>query len=218
VNQKRKRKRKKERRYSRPDPEERNAVTPTDVKQYIFCPLITYYRRVLKLKPLVESQQEQSKEEHEKIRKLDERRLIPLKIKEFRGSKVVSDLFLHSKRRNACGNLDLLLITPWGELIPVDYKFSQSNSGRAWIDHKYQLCFYALLIEENFEKAVRRGVICYVPEERVVVINITLRLKRKVREIIDKILEMDEKQEPPATRKNPEKCSGGCGYKWVCFG
>jgi CRISPR-associated exonuclease Cas4 len=212
------RKRKEGQRYSRYDPEELFAVTPTDVKQYIFCPLITYYRRVLRLKPLMNSQQEQSKQEHERIRKLEERRLIPLKIKEFRGSKVVSNLFLQSKKVNARGKLDLLIITPWGEFIPVDYKFSRSEGGRAWIDHKYQICFYALLLEENFERVVRRGLVCYMPERRVVVINITSRLKRKVKEIIEKILEMDVEQEPPTVRRNSEKCSGGCGYKWVCYG
>ena len=213
-----KRKKKRGQRSSRFDPEERGAITPTDVKQYIFCPLIPYYRRVLKLKPLMNSQQEESIEEHERIRKVEERRLIPLKIKEFRGSKVVSNLFLKSKEMNACGKLDLLLITPWGEFIPIDYKFSRSNMGRAWIDHKFQICFYALLIEENFGKVVRRGILCYMPEEAVVVVNITLRLKRRVREIIEKIVEMDIKQEPPRTRRNPDKCSGGCGYGWVCHG
>jgi len=214
----RRRKRKKGQRYSRSDPEELAAVTPTDVKQYIFCPLIPYYRRVLKVKALMNSQQEHSREEHEKVRKLEERRIIPLRIKEFRGSKVVSNLFLQSKKINACGRLDLLIITPWGEFIPVDYKFSRSDRGRAWIDHKYQICFYALLVEENLERVVRRGLVCYVPEEKVVVVNITSRLKKRVKEIIEKILEMDMEQEPPAVRRNSDKCSGGCGYKWVCFG
>lgn len=214
---KRKRKRVGERRSSR-DPETGRAVSPTDIKQYVFCPLIPYYRRVLGLKPLLDSQQEESREEHEKVGKLDERRIIPLKIKEFKGSRVVRNLDLFSRKINAHGVLDLLLITPWGELIPVDYKFSKSDKGKAWIDHKYQLAFYAILVEEKFGKVVKRGIICYLPEQRAVEVRITSRMKTRVKQIIRKIIEMDEKQEPPHTRRNPDKCSGGCGYAWVCQG
>jgi len=207
-----------ERPFSRHDPESIRAVTPTDIKQYVYCPLIPYFERVLRVRPLLDSQQEQSKEDHERIGMLEERRLIPLRIEKFRGSRVLRNLNLQDEELHACGRLDLLLITPWGELIPVDYKFSRSNNGRAWMHHKYQLTLYAILVERRFNKVVRRGILCYVPEERVLEVRITSRLKSRVKQIIMKIIEMEVSQNPPRTWRSIDKCPGGCGYSWICIG
>ena len=193
-------------------------VTPTDVKQYLFCPLIPYYRRVLGLQPVVDSQQEESIEEHERLRAKDERRLRPLRDERLRGFKPVECPPLYSERLNAYGELDLLLESPDGELVPVDYKFGRSNRGRAWPDHRAQMVLYAILVEDATGRFVRRGFVYYALEERAVEVRVTGRARRWVEDIVSKIHEMDESQIPPRTWRNPERCSGGCGYLWVCRG
>ncbi|MDK2465052.1 MAG: CRISPR-associated protein Cas4 [Candidatus Korarchaeota archaeon] len=193
-------------------------VTPTDVKQYLFCPLISYYRRVLGLKPVMDSQQEASREEHEKMRKKEKRRLRPLKDERLRGFRPVDCPPLYSERLNAGGELDLLLESRDGELVPVDYKFGRSNGGRAWPDHRAQMVLYAILVEDVTGRVVRRGFVYYAPEERAVEVRVTGRARRWVEGIVRRIHEMDESQIPPETWRDPERCSGGCGYGWVCRG
>ncbi len=187
------------------DPSER-PITPTDVKQYVYCPLVVYYSRVLKLKPVLDSQQEASREKHSRIRRP------PPGIE----GKVLSCPPLYSERLNAYGEPDLLL-RQGNELIPVDYKFSRSMKGSAWPDHKYQLALYALLVEEAFSTVVKRGLIYYVGDA-LVEVRITRRVKEYVKRIIKEIREMERTGIPPKVRRDPEKCSGGCGYSWACKG
>jgi len=200
------RKRRRESRFFRYfDPSER-PITPTDVKQYIFCPLVVYYSRALKLKPVMDSQQEESRERHRRIRGP------PPGVK----GEVLRCPPLYCERLNIYGELDLLLKSG-DELIPIDYKFSKSMKGKAWPDHKYQLALYAILVEEAFSTVVRRGLIYYVGET-LVEVRITRSMKEYVKRIIKEIREIERSGSPPRVRKDPERCSGGCGYGWVCKG
>lgn len=196
----------------------RRPITPTDVKQYLFCPLIPYHRRVLGLRPVMDSQQEASREEHEKLRRREGRRIRPLRDERLRGFRPVDCPPLYSERLNVYGELDLLLESPDGELVPVDYKFGRSMGGRAWPDHRAQMALYAMLVEDVLGGTVRRGFVHYVEEGLAVEVAVTGPLRRWVMSVLERIREMDESQEPPRTWRDPERCTGGCGYRWVCVG
>jgi CRISPR-associated exonuclease Cas4 len=103
-----------------------------------------------------------------------------------------------------------------GEYIPVEYKNMESNKGKAWMDHKYQLTAYALLIEESYETVVKRGFINYMPEERVIGLEITPTMKRHVERILGHIRGMESGEELPPRRVSGRRCTGGCGYTWIC--
>lgn len=122
---------------------------------------------------------------------------------------------LTSKKLKLQGVLDCV-IRSGGEYIPVDYKNMESNKGKPWIDHKYQLVAYALLLEENYNTVVKRGYINYIPEKLAIKIDITPTLKTHIKRIITQIEETIKKEKPPPIRVAKEKCTGGCGYKWVC--
>ncbi len=193
-------------------------ITPTDVKQYVYCPLITYYHRVLGLEPILDYQQQESKELHEELRSKVPRRKYPLKDRKLKDYKPVKRGLLYSKRLNILGRPDLILESPDGELAPVDFKYMGSRKGKAWPDHRAQIGLYALLIEDNFRKTVYRGFVYYIPEELAVEVRITPQLRKWVISIVEKIREMDIEQKPPEAWRNPENCSGGCGYLHVCRG
>ena len=196
----------------------REPVTPTDVKQYIFCPLIPYYQRVLGLKPVLDFQQSESKEMHEELRRKVGRREYPIRDRRLVNAEVLDVGLLYSERLNALGRPDMVLKIGDGELTPVDFKLMKSNKGRAWDDHVAQLGLYALLVEESLDTTVYRGFIYYVPEERAVEVRITPQLRKWVEDIVRRIREIDETQNPPETWRDPEKCSGGCGYRYICIG
>ncbi len=181
----------------------------------MFCPLITYYNRVLGLSPVMDFQQQESKELHEELREKMKKRKFPLKDKRLSGFKPMDAHLMYSERLNVLGRPDLLLKSE-GEVIPVDFKFMRSRRGKAWPDHRAQIGLYALLIEDVYDTVVRRGFIYYALEERAVEVKVTPPLRRWVLSILREIREMDESQEPPKTWRNPESCSGGCGYRHVC--
>jgi CRISPR/Cas system-associated exonuclease Cas4 (RecB family) len=51
------------------------------------------------------------------------------------------------------------------EYILVDYKNMESNKGKPWTDHKYQLVAMTLLIDEAYNTLVKHGYVDYAPEK-----------------------------------------------------
>jgi len=191
-------------------------LTATDVKHYLYCPRIVYFERVLHAEPQFESQQEASRDLHERFEELDERRKGALFYDaELDGAEKAFRVSLSSCRLRISGTVDCL-IKMEREYIPVDYKNMASNRGRVWSDHKYQLVAYALMIDEGLDTLVRRGYVNYVPEKCVVRVDITPMMKSYVRRIVGHMWRMIEEGSLPPIRVSRAKCSGGCGYKWIC--
>ncbi|MEX0569303.1 MAG: CRISPR-associated protein Cas4 [Candidatus Njordarchaeota archaeon] len=193
-----------------------NYVTLTDIKNWIYCPKIVYYNRVLRVKPLVGAVQEAGKRIHkEEIARIMrrkgigkwERKIYILKEKEVE---------LYSQRLRLRGIVDLIVMNEYGEIFPVEIKYMRSNKGRIWLDHRFQLIAQAMLIEENYNRPVKRAYIYYCVEQKVLKTRITKKDKELLEEIIRKILDIIESEEEPKTRVPKSRCTGGCGYAWIC--
>ena len=194
-------------------------VSVTDVKHYLYCPRIVYFERVLHATPQLGSQQEVSSELHEEYVKKELRRKDAIYYSaEFVGAEKLLFVSLSSSSLGLRGALDCIIRTEKGEYIPVDYKNMQSDKGRIWMDHKYQLVAYALLIEENFETQVKRGFVSYLPEKLIVELKITPTMKTHVKRIIGHIKRMVREERLPPIRVAKHKCTGGCGHKQICQG
>ncbi|MEM3589724.1 MAG: CRISPR-associated protein Cas4 [Candidatus Bathyarchaeia archaeon] len=197
---------------------EESYVSATDIKHYIYCPRIIYFEKVLRVKPVLGSQQEESREEHmEYVRRELRRRDAVYYSPEFIDADKLLFVSLSSDKLGLRGCIDCIIKTAKGEYIPVDYKNMESNKGGIWMDHKYQLTAYALLIEENYGTVVKRGFINYMPEERVLKLEITPTVKSHVKRILGHIKRMESREELPPVRVSGWKCTGGCGYEWICY-
>jgi len=140
-------------------------VSVTDIKHYVYCPRLVYFDRVLHAQPVFGSQQEESQELHEEyVRKELRRKDAVYYSPEFFGAEKLLFVQLVSEKLQLQGVVDCIIKTAKGEYIPVEYKNMNSNRGKAYIDHKYQLVAYALLVEENFDATVKRGFVNYIPE------------------------------------------------------
>lgn len=193
-----------------------NFISATDIKHFLYCPRIIYFEKVLHVEPQLGSQQEESKKLHEKLEEKELRRKgATLYSKEIKTAEKFFRIPLTSKKLKLQGTVDCI-IKHGNEYIPVDYKNMESNKGKPWIDHKYQLVVYALLIEENYQTIVKRGYINYIPEKLTVKIDITPTMKIHVKRILTQIEEIIQKEKLPSIKTAKEKCSGGCGYKWIC--
>jgi CRISPR-associated exonuclease Cas4 len=193
-------------------------VSVTDVKHYIYCPRLVYFDRVLHAQPVFGSQQEESQEQHEEyVRKELRRKDAVYYSSEFVGAEKLLFVQLVSEKLQLQGVVDCIIKTAKGEYIPVEYKNMNSNNGKAYMDHKYQLVAYALLVEENFFDAiVKRGFVNYIPEKLILHFEITPTMKSYVKRVIGHIKKIIKEETLPPIRVAKNKCQGGCGHKQTC--
>ena len=192
-------------------------ISVTDIKHYFYCPRIIYFEKVLHAKPMLGSQQEFSQEVHEEYVKRELRRKDAIFYSpEFVEAKKMLFVQLSSTRLKLQGIVDCIIKTEQGEFIPVDYKNMESNRGRVWMDHKYQLAAYALLIDESYSTCVKRGIINYIPEKYVIQLEITPTMKTYVKRVLGHIKRIILEEKLPPIRVTKKKCTGGCGYKYLC--
>jgi len=192
-------------------------ITVTDIKHFLYCPKIIYFEYVLHAKPMLGSQQKESSELHEEYVKREVRRKGAIYYSpEFKDAEKRFFVNLCSPALNLKGTIDLLIKTG-REYIPIEYKNTLSDKGRPWPDHKYQLVAYALLIDENYKTKVKRGYINYIPEEKIIKIDITPTMKTYVKRIISRIIKIISEEKMPKLNVAKNKCTGGCGFKYICF-
>jgi len=192
-------------------------ISVTDIKQYIYCPRIVYFDRVLHATPIFGSQQEDSKELHEDYVKKELRRKDAVYYSpEFVGAEKILFTTLSSSRYGLQGNMDCIIKTARAEYIPVEYKNMNSDKGRVFMQHKYQLVGYALLIEDNFNTVVRRAFVDYIPEGLILQFEITPTMKIFVKRVLGHIRRIIKDEELPPIRVAKYKCAGGCGHKQTC--
>lgn len=192
-------------------------ITVSDVKQYLYCPKIIYFDHVLHAPKPPDQKLDAGREAHESIISKEKRRKgavfydpeLDVADKLFRVELVSQTLGLR-------GVLDYLVKTE-RELIPVDYKFGYSNNGAAYLNHKYQLAAYALLVEDCFNTTVRRGFIHYSRERLNVRIDITDELRGRTMRMIEGIRSIIENETEPASARNPARCTD-CEYRRYCEG
>jgi len=192
-------------------------VAVTDVKHYIYCPRIVYFERVLHAKPVFGSQQEEGGEKHEEyVRKELRRKDAVYYSPDFIGAQKLLFVNLISPKLGLTGQLDCIIKTVKGEFIPVDYKNMGSNHGKVWMDHKYQLVAYALLVEERYNTIVKRMFVNYIPEKLILEVEITPTMKTHVKRVIGHIKRIISDEKLPPIRVAKRKCTGGCGYRTLC--
>jgi len=192
-------------------------LTPTDIKQYVFCPRVTYFTRVMRLRPIVGSQQEESQKSHERLAELEKRRESLLKKKlPFTVIKKEFEVSLRSDRLRVRGKADLIVTTDRGEIIPVEFKAMTSNRGHIHLDHKYQLVILSLLIEEARDTIVRRGFVHYMNDESTVELRLTDNLRRRTVTYLQRIENMIESGTLPPPRRACFRTKAGCGYADRC--
>jgi len=192
-------------------------VSVTDIKHYIYCPRLVYFEKVLHATPVFGSQQEDSKELHEDyVRKELRRKDAIYYSPEFVGAEKLLFTPLSSGNLGLQGNVDCIIKTASGEYVPVDYKNMASDKGRVWMDHKYQLVAYALLVEDNLGTVVKRGFVNYIPETLILQLEITPTMKSYVKRVLGHIKRIIKDEELPPIRVAKQKCTGGCGHKQTC--
>lgn len=181
----------------------------TDLKQWVYCPRILYYHHCLpdvrpvtyKMKAGVEAgRAEEGREERRSLRAYG----LASGEREF-------NVPVQSAQLGLRGEVDMVITTPEGEVIPVDYKLSRV----AGQHFKLQLAAYALMLEEMRGVAVRRGFLYYIPLRRAEAVPINDRLRRQLAAALAAMREMLEREKMPAPTPQLRKCVA-CEFRRFC--
>lgn len=182
--------------------------TITDLKQYIYCPRILYYHACLagirpityKMEAGIEIHQSESKRALRRSMGLDEATIVARHF----------DLTLTSEQLGLSAQVDEVIETT-DEIIPVDYKLAKQGG----YHFKIQLCAYALLLEEHFQREVKRGFLYLIPRRQAEEIPIDNKLRRAVRHALADMRVIRKSEAIPQATTLRKRCTD-CEFRKFC--
>ncbi len=181
----------------------------TDLKQYVCCPRIVFYRYCLpKIRPTTVLMEEGILKHSEEDEREERRSLRNYGVTE--GERFFH-LALQSEQLGLSGRIDLVIASPArnaanAEISVVEYKYSEQKAGAHF---KLQLAAYALLVEDAWQVSVKQGYIYSIPTKNVETIPITAQLRKKVVQTVTHIRQLVAQEimpEPPAAQGRCVTC------------
>jgi len=194
-------------------PESTFMLTPSEVIEHLYCPRFTYFMHCLNI------------EQHEELRHKvilgrnihDEKTKINKEYVRKKIGCVGKDIsvYLASHKKHIRGIADEVLYMDDGSLSPLDYKFSEYKD-YLFNTHRIQSVLYAELVEEAYNKPVKRGYICYV-RKGTVLKEIIYKPSdfEYTREVVSEMSEIINKGFYPKKTRSSRKCPDCC-YKNIC--
>lgn len=184
-------------------------IRVNDIKQYAYCPRIVFYQYCMPVEKKATWKMEQGKVAEAEIDKLEKRR----KLREYRlaDGERRFHVWLTSGRIGLSGKIDLLIDSPEG-LFPVDFKLT---TGRPHKNHVAQLCGYALLLEDCYDREVTKGFVYLIPTNDAVVFDLTPEQKKETCGVTSEIRQMIEKEQMPVPTPVRNRCTD-CEYRNYC--
>ena len=190
-------------------------IDVTDIKQYVCCPRLVYYRYCLPhVRPLTYSM-EVGTQAHQQ----EEEREVRRSLKTY-GIEQGERLFHYPVASDALqikGKIDLVLIVPSRaasekEVVVVEYKYSEQKAGPHF---KVQLAAYALLLEEMLHIPARRSFLYSIPLRKAEAVPITPQLRKKVQEVTREIKHLMLGERMPEATRAQRRCPT-CEFRRFC--
>ena len=94
----------------------------------------------------------------------------------------------------------------------MDFKYT---TGRPQKNHLYQLCGYALLVEEVYGQAVTQGFVYLIPQEKAVVFDLTAEQKEETLRFLEEMRAMIRAERMPEPTPVRGRCVE-CEYRNYC--
>jgi CRISPR-associated exonuclease Cas4 len=181
----------------------------TDLKQFPYCKRIVFYQYVMPVEKKATFKMEEGKRAEELIDRLEKRRTL----RKYRFTEGTRHFhrWLRSDRLGLAGRLDLLIESPQG-FFPIDFKYT---TGRPQQNHLYQLCGYALLVEEVYGQEVNHGFIYLIPREEVVILDLTRERKEEAWNMLEEMRAMIQAERMPEPTPVRSRCAE-CEYRNYC--
>lgn len=187
-------------------------VTVSDIRQYIYCPRVIYFTYVMPVDKKITYKMDYGKKQHIRTDMLEKRR--KLNRYGFKEGRRIFHMPVSSKRLGINGVIDMVIEFKRGRLkeyCPVEFK---NTLHRLQKNHKYQLATYAVLLEEYFQRPVRKGFIYTIPNKKVDEIIITDNMRIHIKRTVGAIRNMIKNERFPEKRSERRCCD--CEYKNYC--
>jgi len=191
------------------DDDLRYPMRVTDLKQWAYCPRVFYYQHCLpKVRPttykmkagVAAGRSEVGREERRSLRAYG----LTQGERDF-------DVPVCSERLGLRGEIDMVITTASGEVIPVDYKLSRI----AGVHFQLQLGVYGMLLEEARSVTVQRGFLYSIPLRRAETVKLDQRLRNNALKAIEAMQWIIAHETMPAPVKNRRKCVA-CEFRRFC--
>lgn len=171
-----------------------------DLKEYLYCPRKVFFQYVMPVEKKSTYKMKHGKTEEERIERLEIRRR--LKKYGLSGGKRIFRLNLFSPRIGLSGTLDLLIINR-DALYPVDFKFTRT---RFYKDHIFQLCGYALILEDVYLRKTEKGFLYLLPQEKIKEVYFDTTLRTRTLLILEEIRKMIQEEKIPEEKPSRNRC------------
>lgn len=181
-----------------------------DLKQYVYCPRVSYYQTILpSIRPLT-YKMEAGALAHIQAEGREKRR--SLQTYGLQTGDRAFNVRLRSPELHLSGIIDMLIETPT-ELIPVDYKQTKKVESNI----KLQLMAYGRLLQTVYPvaKPVTRGFIYLIPSRQAVEVRFTKPLQNKLTHALDELVQIVQQQKIPAPTKQHGRCLD-CEFRRFC--
>jgi len=184
---------------------------PSQIIEYLYCPRFTFYEYVLRIPQNEDKYYKVIKGRDLHSQKL-ERNKAYLRRKIGAKRKYLDQYLAMDGLR---GKVDEVLELNDGFMAPLDYKFAKFK-GKIYNTYKQQLYCYATLIEENFDKKVKKGYIVYErSKNKLVELKISENDKAKIKLSMDSMEEIISRNKFPNATKYKSRCRQ-CTYRNIC--
>lgn len=188
--------------------DETSWFTVTDLKEYTFCPRVSYYELCLPTLHRETIKTIAGRDAHQRQRGLASRRTfaaygIPDGERHF-------DVAVASMTLGMVGEIDEVVVTG-DEAFPVDYK----NTERIGYNFKLQLTAYGLMLAETLTIPVQRGFVYIIPQKRAEEVVFSNILIGKVHQALSEMRYIAETEAVPEPTHYRQRCPA-CKYRRFC--
>lgn len=188
-------------------------ITPTHVRDYIFCPTLFYYKHITEInEPATELMQSGTKEFAKDLERYEERRTL-LNQRRIRVDKMIFSIEVSSKKYGVAGVVDTIY---WSNNKLYVLEIKTSESKKLFPSHLYQTSVYALMVEEEFGEPVYKIAIFYKKSNSWFEKRFTSQLRNYSIKLIERIHRIMDHGEIPEPRQST-KCKS-CFYRRFCYG
>ncbi|MBV9300659.1 MAG: CRISPR-associated protein Cas4 [Acidobacteriaceae bacterium] len=184
-------------------------IAVTDLKQWVYCPRIVYYHRVMPAVGKPTFKMREAIAAQELIEGLEMRRC--LKEYGFENARRRFNVWLSDEILSLSGKADLVLEAA-EEIAVVDFKLTSGEPGE---NQRTQLAGYSLLAEKAYGLPARRAFLYRIPDNRVFAVEITVKLRDAVRAAVEGIRALERTEWMPAATPVRARCTE-CEFANYC--
>lgn len=186
-------------------------ITPTHIKDYVFCPSLFYHKYVMGLlEPKTEMMVKGALEYLKDKGGWEERKTL-LNSKRIRVDKMLFSYPLTSRRYRIHGIVDTIFwVNRRMNILEIKY----GESPKLFRDHLYQAAAYAIMAEEEFKQPTYRIIIFYRTQKNWYERRFTVQLRSHLIKIVEEVWRILGGEVIPEPR--PRRACSSCWYKRFC--